>query len=410
MALASEFAVSPDKVEITRRLLGSSAIPLPNTSNRDISITLDLAGFVRRLLLFDTYILYSVRLKEIPELVRHFGLEGTLAMLSSGALEIRCECAQFVEGALNTPPSPLLTFQFHVVDAHIWEQYLIDCLPVLTRIPITARERMSLQRAVVNALKRSDTKAVFADSAAPAFEGEILSNRRLVKSTIGLVLGRLHGISLAEEFEVEVHKEDADRYRVVTNLGDKIRLEDQQIHEVVKRALLGIAGLYQRIGEMNAHVAIAGFTEDELVLFQDKFQQLAGVLGSHNNEERFTRVVTIAGFAEQYPEDQKIDIDKILSIRTSPEALEFRSWLTDVDSLQDSEIHDRIASLNSKIGLAAQTRTGKAIRLLATTLAGVWPPAGIALSTIDQFLWDKFFRRSGAAAFINELYPSIFPK
>jgi hypothetical protein len=48
------------------------------------------------------------------------------------------------------------------------------------------------------------------------------------------------------------------------------------------------------------------------------------------------------------------------------------------------------------------------LRLLATTAASAIPPLGIALSTLDQFLWDKFFRRSGVAAFIHELYPSIF--
>jgi hypothetical protein len=79
------------RLEITRRLLGSSAIVYQEPAARDISVKLDVEGFIRRLLLFDTYILYSVRFKEIPELVRHFGYEGTLALLNSGALEIRCE-------------------------------------------------------------------------------------------------------------------------------------------------------------------------------------------------------------------------------------------------------------------------------------------------------------------------------
>ena len=73
---------------------------------RDITVALDIEGLIRRLLLFDTYILYSVRLKEIPELVRHFGYEGTIALLTSGALEICCECAQYVEGQFNTACLP----------------------------------------------------------------------------------------------------------------------------------------------------------------------------------------------------------------------------------------------------------------------------------------------------------------
>jgi hypothetical protein len=56
-----------------RCLLGSSAIANPTSDGRDIIVKLDVGGFVRRLLMFDTYILYSVRLKEVPELVNHFG-------------------------------------------------------------------------------------------------------------------------------------------------------------------------------------------------------------------------------------------------------------------------------------------------------------------------------------------------
>src|SRR5215468_4597242 len=112
-------------LEIGRRLLGLSAVVHQEPGAKDITVELDVEGFVRRLLLFDTYILYSVRLKEIPELVKHFGYEGTLALLSSDALEIRCECAQFAEGAMFTAPCPPLTFQFHVIEAHIRDQYVI---------------------------------------------------------------------------------------------------------------------------------------------------------------------------------------------------------------------------------------------------------------------------------------------
>jgi len=75
------------QLEITRRLLGSSAIVTQDPGASDIRVTLDVESLVRRLLLFDTYILYSVRLKEIPDLVRRFGYEGALALLGSGALE-----------------------------------------------------------------------------------------------------------------------------------------------------------------------------------------------------------------------------------------------------------------------------------------------------------------------------------
>jgi hypothetical protein len=120
---------------MTRRLLGSSAVVRVEPEARDITVSLDVENFIHRLLLFDTYILYSIRLKEIAQFVHHFGYSGTFALLSSGALEIRCECTQFVEGQCPTPPCPPLTFQFHVIDAPVRDQYVIDNLSEVNRTP-----------------------------------------------------------------------------------------------------------------------------------------------------------------------------------------------------------------------------------------------------------------------------------
>jgi hypothetical protein len=395
-------------MEITRRVLGSSAVVSQNPGERDITVALDLGGFVRRLLLFDTYVLYSVRLKEVPELVRHFGFQGTMDLLSSGALEIRYECAQFVEGQFNTPECPLLVFQFHVIDAHIWEQYLIDGLSELRKaLTLSGRELMSLQSAVVKAVKRSDNRQMFTTEIAPAFENELLHNERLVRAAVSFVLWKDHTLRDCD-FDLKIHKVGEDRYQAETNLLEKTRLSRDDIHNSIKLALLGISGLTQRIGEMKAHVALSGFTEQELPLFRTKFDSLADAMGSQRQEEFLQRVISISGLADIAP-DQRIDMEKLLQIRSEPEALEFRGWLASVDKLSDSEISDRVASLNAKIGLAAQSATGKALRLLVTTLAGlVSLPSGVVLSTLDQFMWDKFFSRSGVAAFVNDLYPSIF--
>jgi hypothetical protein len=46
---------------------------------------------VERLLLFDHVILDSLRLKEVPELVRLFGYDETMELLNSGIMSMRCE-------------------------------------------------------------------------------------------------------------------------------------------------------------------------------------------------------------------------------------------------------------------------------------------------------------------------------
>ncbi len=395
------------KGDITRRLLGSSAIVSHDPDKRDIDVTLDVTGLIRRLILFDTYILYSVRLKEIPELVRYFGFAGTMTLLSSGALEIRHECAQLAEGQFNTSAYPLMTFQFHALDAHVWEQYLIDGLPEVRKALLSSRQTMDLQGAVIRAVQRSDNRQMFATEVVPEFEGAILNNDRLVKAAVSLVLAKDYGIGTIE-FSLRIHKVGDDRYTVDTDLSSKLQLSPESLHGTFKKALLGVAGLFQRVGEMKAHVAISGFTEEELSLFRTKFEALTDAMGSKRNEDRFLRVITLAGFSGEIFPNTAVDIEKILQIRDEPETIEFRAWLADTDSLSDAEIKERVRSLNAKIGLAVQTTAGKAIRFLTTSIAGIIPPIGIGLGFVDQFLWDKFFRRSGVAAFINELYPSIF--
>ena len=57
-------------------------------------IAVDLSGLIRRLLLFDKYVLESVKLGEFPVLARCFGYEGLRDLLAAKLIEIRCECLQ----------------------------------------------------------------------------------------------------------------------------------------------------------------------------------------------------------------------------------------------------------------------------------------------------------------------------
>ncbi len=396
------------RLEITRRLLGSSAIVYQEPGARDIGVRLDLEGFIRRLLLFDTYILYSVRLKEIAELVRYFGYEGTLMLLSSGALEIRCECAQFVEGQFSAPACPPLTFQFHVIEAHDRNQYLIDNLSEFNRTPaLSSRQLMELQTAVTKAVRQPDNREMFSSAVAPAFESDILHNTRLLKSAVRFVLAKEKGITSVDDFALRFHKVADDRYKAETDLLQKLTLSIEDIHNVLKVAILGISGVDQRLGEMKAHDALSGFTDEELPLFRNKLDFLAEAHSSQGPERRFHRVVAVAGLPE-ISAGSRIDIEKVLAVRSQPEALEFRAWLADIDKLSDSEIQQRVSSFNAKLGLAAQTTAGKVLRFLVTTVAGFVPPLSVTLGALDEFAWDKFARRSGIAAFVHELYPSIF--
>jgi hypothetical protein len=329
-------------------------------------------------------------------------------LLSSGALEIRCECAQFAEGQFSTPPCPLLTFQFHVLEANIRDQYLIDSLSNVNRIPgLSPRQLMTLRSAVVKAVRQPDNRNMFTTMVGPAFEADVLHNTSLLKAAVRLTLAREKAITRIGDFALRFQKVAEDRFEAETNLPQKLNLGVEDVHNILRRAVLGISGVDQRIGEMNAHSALSGFTAEELPLFRSKLDSIVEAYGSQRQEQRFQRLITIAGLP-RISADSRIDMEKLLRVRREPEAVEFRGWLADTDKLSDSEIRLRVAGLNVKLGLAAQTGAGKALRLLVTTVASLLPPLGFTLSALDQFAWDKFARRSGVAAFVQKLYPSIF--
>ena len=78
------------EIDISRRVMGASAV----CSTEGKVVDVDLSGLIRRLLLFDRYVLVSVRLAEFPLLVRSFGYEGLRDLLAAKLIEIRCECLQ----------------------------------------------------------------------------------------------------------------------------------------------------------------------------------------------------------------------------------------------------------------------------------------------------------------------------
>jgi hypothetical protein len=248
---------------------------------------------------------------------------------------------------------------------------------------------------------------MFTSGVAPAFESDVLHNTPLLKSAIRFVLSKGRGITSVDDFGLRFHKVGDDRYGAETDLLQRLTLGVEEVHNVLKVALLGVSGVDQRLGEMKAHTALSGFTDEELPLFWSKLGCLVEAVGSQGPERRFDRVISVAGLPEVSARS-RIDIEKLLEIRSRPEALEFRAWLAGIDKFSEREIQQRISSFNAKLGLAAQTTAGKLVRLLVTTVAGVVPPLGVALGALDQFAWDKFARRSGIAAFIDELYPSIF--
>jgi hypothetical protein len=396
-------------MDISRRLIGVSAIHSADSKIVDV----DLTGLIRRLLLFDKYVLVSTRLEEFPHLVRHLGYEGLQELLAAKLIEIRCECFQPGQTAQTSfadyPTYPLFTYRFDWIDAHDRRKYIHDCLQNVHNSPGLQRKQISkLKLAIVDAIHPLPTDE--RKEWGPSSQTELLHNTKLVRASIELAIRSRTGLENVP-FSFSLSRGDADTFRVSTDLADRLRVSELETHGIIERGLIGVVALTQALGEMKAYSAVSGFRDEELPLFRHKLDFVAEFASSQTKETNFRRVIDIAELPTFPLDEGKISVEKLLKIRESAEAREFRDWLVSVGDVSDKEIKERVSGLRNTLGLKINRTVGKAMRFLVTTGVGMIPNAmlpALALSTLDQFVLDKILPRSGIAAFVNELYPSIF--
>lgn len=396
-------------MDISRRLIGASAILSPERKVVDV----DIDGLIRRLLLFDKYVLVSVRLQEFPLLARHLGYEGLRDLLASRLIEIRCECLQLGQtaqaGLHGDPKLPLFSYKFSWLDAADRSKYISDCLEDWTAVPSLQYKQVSkLKRAIDGAIRQLPAQEM-RSSLYPGVQSELLHNPRLVKAAVAMVLRQRFKVSDVP-FSLTVRQEADDVFVVETDVHQNAGISEVEGHQAVETGILGISGMTQSIGEMKFYSAISGFRDEELPLFRQKLDFMASGLSSEAKEANFRRVINIGGLPQFSSGAGTLDVEKLLKIRESSEVREFRDWLVEVGDATDAQIADRIAGFRARAGLAISGNPGRAMRFLVTSAAGLaLPVVGAALvSSLDQFILDKILPRSGIAAFVNELYPSIF--
>jgi hypothetical protein len=89
-----------------------------------------------------------------------------------------------------------------------------------------------------------------------------------------------------------------DRYQAETDLAQILRISVEDLPGVLKLAMLGVSGVDQRLGEMKAHCALSGFVSEEVPLFRSKLDSITEAVGSHSQEQRFQRVITLVGLPD----------------------------------------------------------------------------------------------------------------
>jgi hypothetical protein len=391
---------------------------IQSEENRDV-LDVDLAALVTRLLLFDKYILQSIRLLEFPEIVKVCGLGGTLDLLSSKALKLQCDVATFgqtgqlavLESRSNKGLLPLGSFSFSIVRGANREQYLHKVFQNLQpRIPLALKDIIKLKRAILDSL--IDTPQGFGDDTMSQTTSDFhMGKVEVVKILLAKVLLKNHAIKAdPNDLELTLHSLDETDFRMESNLRS-FGLDERAAHRSVEAALLAVFGLNQPIEEMKAFNALSGCIDDECPLFMDRLGFLLRDLRPQSQEKNFQRIVNLAGMPEFLPRVDAFDVDAILRVRDSSELVEFRSWLRGASALADQEIYEQIAGVRSRIADVGGSLAGRLVRFIVMTGAGfIEPTLGVSVGAIDSFLIDKVLPKSGIWTFVNRLYPSIFKR
>jgi hypothetical protein len=369
-------------------------------------------ALIKRLLLFETYILDSRGLTEIPHLVQAFGKDGLFLLLETGVLRINCSFSHTGSLTSSGESSPF-HYKFVTIEpAEINEYVNLLLQEIEPQIEHTARQTVHLRRAIYASLEQPIDKT--SSLALTAMREELSSSTQLLKSALIIALYKQLGIrGTTTAIEVAVEFDSENDFRVESNLQESFDLDRRTAHKIIEASCLAIARRNDRIEQMKRFSALTGFSDIDLPIFGEKLGFLASALSPDIDENRFQRIVELARLPQiKDVRNTRIDAKQLLKIRDSVECTEFRRWLTTTDAMSDDEIIQQIRSFSKIVGRTISGEVGQNIRFLITNGIGFVPVVGpvmsIPLSILDHFLIEKIFPRSGVSAFIDDMYPSLF--
>jgi hypothetical protein len=384
----------------------------------------DAGAVVRRLLLFEDYIMESNMLKELPTLARVFGVDGLLTLIKSPHFRILCDAQTtgqvgqigFLKSSIARGGSlPLGSYRFVSVQLAEVSNYHHRALQSIHQIPgLPLKQATKLKDELAPRLITYPVEA--GTEGVEDFRRELRSGHPIMASAIARALRTEAGID-ALPCDVEIRVKDLGSegdFCVDSNITTKFSLDMAVAHKIIEKALLGVAGLDQRLHQMRTLKAVTGFQDDEVSLFEAKLTFLVQQLDPTAQERRFDRIIAIGKLPslKELPETRHIDIERVLELRETQECRDFREWLRQVSDETDKDIEDRFRSLHEKAAAITHTKTGKVIRFLVTNGAGMIPGAGLiagpAAALGDSFIVEHLIGHPGPISFLGHQYRSIF--
>lgn len=366
----------------------------------------DLGALFVHLLLFDTVILDSKRLREFTELLRHLDIGEVSALLDSGALKIRSAADSLASWGDQDPQ----IVHFVHLQASDHDGTFSGFLSELETPGVGKAARKRFKRLLVSHWMRPATTDTWGSDALKQATADIVGNRSMLLRAVNIEAQKRE-LPPVDHVDVEGLDIPGYKMRVIARGVDGARHA-----ELVRRAALDIVQLNTVFSEMKQFEAVTAVSDDSLNLMEAKLDFLWRAVNPQIPVEQFRRVAAsseVPDFQTALQEGQ-LDVERFLEVRATPECREFRAFLLESERLSEDELRDRTRSLSSRIGNFLNAAPGKVLRILATTAAGFLGTGDLSLATgvgasgVDSFLLDKVFPKNGVVTFLGSQYPSIF--
>lgn len=397
---------------------------MPNIRDRlfcPLSKNENISEIIEYLLLFDTLIIGSNQLQEIPALTKLFGYEGLRDLFKIGSLSVVFDhfstIGQVGQLSFYRGNKGILSpncFSFAVVELPKREAHIHSYFKEIEKIEgLFWKERVKLKGMVSDNLLDYPLSADF--EVLNQFKQELKRNDPIFKKSLLKAVHIKKEVNLIyDQIEISVEQINEDDFSVATNLENLLKINTVEVHQLVENALFGIIGSGRTLSKMKTFNSLTGFRDDEVIFFESKLDFL---LNQYMLKERLSslrRVIEISGLPnlKESISDDKIDIDRLLKVRQSNECKEFRSWLWSIESETDEEIKEHVNDFREKIGEFYRSPLGRTIRWITGVGTGLIPTAGFAISAslgaIDTFLLEQLLPNNGALVFLNQKIPSIY--
>jgi hypothetical protein len=380
----------------------------------------DVTAILESLLLFNSYILQSARLTELPVLIRQVGFDNMLLLLESNSFNIHCDATVLAQTGQTATEArqekgllPWSSYSFYRFGVRDREEFLVQCLAkVRSMTDLTAEQFDRLETAVRMRLVPVDDQA--GSLRLETFRQDLRRNIPTISDAVAISLtDKMQYQVRPSDFTIRIHPLDESDFRVESDIGTRMGFDAQVTHLLIERALLSVSELNKRVECMQTYDALTGFRHQDLPLFESKIDFLIREIDPTAQARRLRRVIALTDVPDlgESVGNGSLDMQRLLEIRESVECRAFRNWLKLTDRQTDDEVMEQFHPVRDRLLLFARGVPGKIIRWAASnaiSLMAAGPAPAVAFTTADSFIIDRLIPTPGPTAFLSVLYPSLF--